>query len=52
MNSREWQIIVLLAIGGGSAYIVLQHPEAATPLVTGIGVVTVLLALLDRGQQR
>lgn len=52
MNSREWQIIVLLAIGGGIAYLVQQHPDAATPLMTGIAVVTVLLALLDRGQQR
>jgi hypothetical protein len=52
VNSREWQIIMLVAIGGGIAYIVLQHPSAATPLMTGVGVVTVLVALLDRGQGR
>jgi hypothetical protein len=43
---------MLLAIGGGITYIVLQHPAAATPLMTGVGVVTLLLALLDRGQGR
>lgn len=52
MNHREWQLIVLLAIGGGVAYVVLQHPAAATPLTVGVAVVTVLLVLLDRGQPR
>lgn len=51
MNGREWQIIVMLAIGAGITYAVLEHPTLATPLMTAIAAVTLLLALTDRGQR-
>lgn len=48
MQFKNWQLAALLTAGAFAAWVTAYHPAVGTPLMAGIGVVSVIKLLWDR----
>lgn len=51
MDNKGTQIVVLLMVGAGAAYVTADHPAVGTPLLVGVAVIGMLRMLVERDEQ-
>jgi hypothetical protein len=51
MHRESYVLFLLLLVGSLVAYVVWDRPQSGPPLLAGVGIVTLLLAIWDRSRE-